>query len=96
METLTYNYGETPEEVICNRFFEWQDANAYQGDRIHSHSSFITSDTDSTDLLTVLDALKRTSVQERRKIRTGGPTEAQTRFGQLRISILAALGIEEG
>lgn len=109
METLTFPYGETPEEVIRRRF----DALAYAQSKGPGALKEIAVDEgevtpraicgfrDTDDLLTVLDALFDRSII----VVDGNPdgycddltrtTATLVRSGQLRISILAALGIKE-
>ena len=102
MKTLTYPYGETPEAVIRERLAAtvWGKNPLMvvkAGDPL-GRAEYFSAD----DLLTVLDALKIVGSAaelayvpmcsgEDREIRVGGSKAA----ADLRISILAALGIEE-
>ena len=56
-ETLTYDFGTTPEGVIWERVAEWQAAWERGADIGPHGSSLINVHTDPSDLLTVLDAL---------------------------------------
>lgn len=93
--TLTYPYGETPEEVIRERL-----ANATTTVNVSfwplTHLGFKTTD----DLLTVLDALKSDGENVERTWKRSDQVNEHAWSGhpsiRLRISILAALGIEEG
>lgn len=95
-EPLTFPFGETPEEVIRERH-EWlltPDGIGFIGDiDIDIRSAACVLPTD--DLLTVLDALQLTgslaTIQANLIEKSGAETARQ-----LRISILAALGIKEG
>lgn len=87
--TLTYNYGETPEDVIRERHREYLVANP-SAPR-YSVGALLQTSTDH--LITVLDALKRDSwmIVEGRAGRSAQNTDP----GKLRIEILAALGVTE-
>ncbi|WP_281783739.1 hypothetical protein [Sinimarinibacterium flocculans] len=97
-QTSHYPFGETPEEVIRERL-EW----FFDSVIIDRRDSFApcppilngntTHPDGRDDLLTVLDALRVAAA-------TGEPDGSDTMIGDrsqdLRISILAALGIDEG
>lgn len=80
--TLTFPYGETPAEVIRERFIEGRNVSLKIDGKTQG----------SGDLLTVLDALRWANWAYDTK---GMEQEALDAL-DLRISILAALGIEEG
>lgn len=91
-ETLTYPYGETPEEVIREGLAALQAA-YHEGREIHEQTPDWLCFVEADDLLTVLDALLGTSVDFHDAGCSVSP--ASSEFGQLRISILAALGVTE-
>lgn len=93
METLTYPYGETPEEVIRER---WSHLLAFEPNPDDHVTQMVVAFPSSDDLLTVLDALL---VASELPLVKEGPLKhfnGRDKARQLRISILAALGIEEG
>jgi hypothetical protein len=83
METLTYNYGETPNAVIRERA-EWIE-------RTDPTFVIVGGDRSVDDLLTVLDALAEPPMSVAALMRPAVATQRR----DLRISILSALGIEE-
>lgn len=96
METLTYSYGETPVRVIEERFVQSESLLALDG---AGEFTFYAD-----DLLTVLDALHESAIADLRRrgsaVRSGHMLSVanfydQTKCGELRIDILAALGIVE-
>lgn len=99
-QTLKFPFGETPEEVIRERLAATREKTLrIEADRKIDVWMFTSSD----HLLTVLDALYRDAVAATRQpagVDLSFPgielaTPPQTTQGQLRTSILAALGVTE-
>lgn len=89
METLKYSYGETPEDVIRERHLLACETGLPMND-----FQWVDS-VRCGDLLTVLDALKSAALVEQDEDSWYGDPAKGSQFAALRISILAALGIEE-
>lgn len=99
--TIKYPFGETPEEVIRERH-EWLLSPEGLKHRVLRFDGDLTNATPvmPTDaLLTVLDALleasKQASSEDYPDLPDDVPFKQNTRHGQLRIQVLAALGIDE-
>lgn len=96
--TLTYNYGETPEEVIRERLTLSRRFNAQALSLPTLTGGGVNWQMTDDDLLTVLDALVLAAHQ---RVWTNEPDTyakekaRQQRAKDLRRSILSALGIEE-
>lgn len=93
METLQFDFGTTPEEVIREALTE-----TFMDETPDEEPIMWRKAISSNDLLTVLDALAAYAAD----IPTRQMTEAESGFElefaayKLRIEILAALGIKEG
>lgn len=104
METLTYPFGETPREVIRKRSHDYRFLNISEFKRVKgtTPAAEVLARVPTDDLLTVLDALADRAVLVAGR-NPDAPRDSLTRTcaamvqsGKLRISILAALGIDEG
>lgn len=104
METLTYNYGETPEAVIRERLdsdagydseFLIDEREYENGDDIETARMFIAH-MSADDLITVLNALLKSSKTDASGSMVLVFADENTDAYKLRIAILAALGIVEG
>jgi hypothetical protein len=99
METRTYNYGETPAEVIRNahdtRFTPHDlEVNIKHENDMPPWERVLCVLPDTDDLLTLLDALNVAHEATRGEYERG-IDQPHLGYAELRISILAALGIEE-
>lgn len=97
METLTYPYGETPEDVIRERHEyirnDWGEGSDALYDTGDEWLAYMKRD---DCLLIVLDALGQPVEREDASFKAGTAAVLKaTRRRNLRISILAALGITE-
>lgn len=100
MKTRTFPYGETPREVIEAQFEEHRLIDYAGGPWIlykrdgDGVERPVIAVRDTADLLTVLDALRSATMSEWHYTRE--ESRKRSDAANLRISILAALGIEEG
>lgn len=93
MARQSYDYGETPEAVIRERWAIQVDQ-PYDLDDCVPYLS-LPGETSIENLLTVLDALKTATVHENDENSWYGDPVQGGVYAALRVSILSALGIEE-
>lgn len=101
METLQFDFGTTPEEVIRGRHADFRAAYGPESDDLYDHADIAwVATVETDDLLTVLDDLAYCALNVEKTWRgswlpDGRPDGNGHPSAKLRIEILAALGVTE-